>query len=141
MSETDRGQILEVNNAFYRALGTRDIELMKGVWVRNETAGCVHPGWTILRSWESIIQSWESIFDPSDQVDINLSEISLSINKNIAWLTCIQEMIYINREPSMFNLSLSTNIFEKTGDGWLMQVHHASPLPVENYELKERKIQ
>ena len=141
MTDKDREQILEANMAFYKALGTRDIELMKGVWVKDERAGCVHPGWTILRSWESIIQSWESIFDPNDQVDINISDISISINKNMAWLTCVQEMVYINREPSMFNLSLSTNIFEKGENGWLMLIHHASPLPVDNYEVRERKLQ
>lgn len=141
MTDYDREKIIEANTAFYKALGTRDIELMKEVWVKDERAGCVHPGWTILRSWESIIQSWENIFDPNDQVDINISDISININKNIAWLTCIQEMVYINREPSMFNLSLSTNIFEKRDGGWLMLLHHASPLPVENYRIHERKIQ
>ena len=97
----DREQILEVNDIFYRALGTRDLELMKTIWVLEERAGCVHPGWTILRGWENIYQSWENIFDPEDQVDINLSEVKISINNNMGWLTCVQEMVYIKRKNFM----------------------------------------
>ena len=137
----DREQILEVNDIFYRALGTRDLELMKTIWVLEERAGCVHPGWTILRGWENIYQSWENIFDPEDQVDINLSAVNVSINKNMAWLTCVQEMVYIKREPSMFNLSQSTNIFEKRDGKWLMVVHHASPIPIDNYKVEDNSLQ
>ena len=137
----DREQILEVNDIFYRALGTRDLELMKTIWVLEERAGCVHPGWTILRGWENIYQSWENIFDPEDQVDINLSAVKILINKNMAWLTCVQEMVYIKREPSMFNLSQSTNIFEKRDGRWLMVVHHASPIPIDNYKVEDNSLQ
>ncbi len=137
----DKEKILHVNELFYKALGTRNLELMKDIWVMDQRAGCVHPGWTILRSWENIYQSWENIFDPEDQVDINLSEINLNIKNDRAWLTCVQEMVYIKREPSMFNLSQSTNIFEKRDDKWLMVIHHASPIPLDNYKVVDNSLQ
>lgn len=141
MSSPDRDEILRVNNLFYRALGTRDLKLMEKVWINDERAGCVHPGWTILRSWEAIMQSWENVFDPEDQVDINLSSITLNIKGDIAWVTCIQEMTYIKRNPVMFNISQSTNIFEKTELGWEMLIHHASPLPTYQLEEKDTNLQ
>ena len=141
MSEEENSKIIEANRLFYEALGTRNISLMKKVWAIDEKVGCVHPGWTILRSWEAIIQSWENVFDPEDQVDINLSEINIKISDNIAWLTCIQEMVYIKREPLAFNLSQSTNIFEKYEGEWKMVVHHASPLPTDGYDLKDKGLQ
>ena len=137
----DNEEILKVNEMFYKALGTRDLELMKEIWILDERAGCVHPGWTILRSWENIYQSWENIFDPEDQVDINLSQININIKNKRAWLTCVQEMVYIKRDPSMFNLSQSTNIFEKIGDKWFMVVHHASPIPAENFKVTDKNLQ
>jgi hypothetical protein len=137
----DKEQILKVNELFYKALGTRDLKLMKTLWILDERAGCVHPGWTILRSWENIYQSWENIFDPEDQVDINLTKINININNNRAWLTCVQEMVYLKRDLSMFNLSQSTNIFEKIGDKWLMVLHHASPIPVNNYKVVDNSLQ
>ena len=136
----DKEQILKVNELFYKALGTRDLKLMKTLWILDERAGCVHPGWTILRSWENIYQSWENIFDPEDQVDINLTKINININNNRAWLTCVQEMVYLKRDPSMFNLSQSTNIFEKIGGKWLMVLHHASPIPVDNYKVVDPRL-
>lgn len=141
MSSSDRDEILRVNDLFYKALGTRDLKLMEKVWINDERAGCVHPGWTILRSWESIMQSWENVFDPEDQVDINLSSITLNIKGDIAWVTCIQEMTYIKRDPVMFNISHSTNIFEKTESGWQMLIHHASPLPTNDLEVKDANLQ
>ena len=139
MSDNISENILKANKLFYQALGNRDLELMKTVWVNDERSGCVHPGWTVLRSYNAIIQSWENVFDPSDQVDINIYDITLKIKDNLAWLTCIQEMIYINREPVMFNISQSTNIFENTDTGWLMLFHHASPLPINNFDIDEEK--
>ncbi len=126
---TEKENIIKVNDLFYKALGTRDLDLMSTVWVRDRRAGCVHPGWIILRSWEAIHQSWENIFDPEDQVDISISDVSVDIRGNMAWLTCIQQMVYIKRDPVTYNLSLSTNIFEKTANGWMMVIHHASPIP------------
>jgi len=43
----------------------------------------------------------------------------------------------------MMNVSVSTNIFEKTESGWLMVIHHASPIPftAEERESEESKLQ
>ncbi len=141
MSKQETDRILEVNELFYKALGNRDLNLMKQVWVKDQKAGCVHPGWTILRSWDAIMQSWENIFDPLDQVDITLSDIMVSIKKKTAWVTCIQRMTYINRHPVSYNLSQSTNIFEKSNGDWKMVIHHASILPVEQDTPQRKNLQ
>ncbi len=126
-SETE--EILKINKLFYQALGTRDMNLMSLVWKKDQKVGCIHPGWTVIRGWEAIIQNWESIFDPSDQVNITISDVDIEVRENLAWLTCIQIMEYIKRKPVSYNISQSTNIFEKTPEGWLMILHHASPIP------------
>lgn len=141
MAHKDSDEILRVNGLFYEALGTRDIDLMDRVWIKDSRSGCVHPGWTALRNWEAIRQSWESVFDPQDQVDISISNVTVDVRNDVAWVTCLQEMIYIKREPVMFNLSQSTNIFEKKSGRWLMIFHHASPVPVQGYEPENKTIQ
>jgi len=50
-------------------------------------------------------------------------------------------MVYIKRDPVMFNLSQSTNIFEKQNGRWLMIFHHASPITVRGYEPDKKTIQ
>lgn len=141
MAHKDSDEILRVNGLFYEALGTRDLDLMDRVWTKDSRSGCVHPGWTALRNWEAIRQSWESVFDPQDQVDISISNVTVDVRNDVAWVTCLQEMIYIKREPVMFNLSQSTNIFEKKSGRWLMIFHHASPVPVQGYEPENKTIQ
>ena len=141
MAHKDSDEILRVNGLFYEALGTRDLDLMDRVWTKDSRSGCVHPGWTALRNWEAIRQSWESVFDPQDQVDISISNVTVDVRNDVAWVTCLQEMIYIKREPVMFNLSQSTNIFEKKSGRWLMIFHHASPVPVQGYEPDNKTIQ
>lgn len=130
----DKEQILEVNTRFYRALGTRDLELMGTVFVHDERAGCMHPGWVMLKGWEAIRQSWENVFDPEDQLEIKLHNLSLEIEGDAAWVTCIQELTYIKRDPVAMNVSVSTNIFEKNESGWLMVIHQASPMPISAQE-------
>ena len=126
---SDIDQIIEANSRFYEALGERDLELMKTVFVQDERAGCTHPGWIMLRGFDAIIQSWENVFDPEDKLQINLHNVTVDLRGKSAWVTCIQELTYIRRDPVMMNVSVSTNIFEKTDSGWLMLIHHASPVP------------
>jgi len=130
----DKDQILEVNTKFYQALGTRDLELMGTVFVHDERAGCMHPGWVMLKGWEAIRQSWENVFDPEDQLEIKLHNLSVEIEGDAAWVTCIQELTYIKRDPVAMNVSVSTNIFEKNESGWLMVIHQASPMPISAQE-------
>ncbi len=138
-SDSDKDLILEVNERFYRALGARDLELMDTVFVHDERAGCTHPGWVMLRGWEAIRQSWENVFDPEDRLGIKLHNITVDIKGDAAYVTCIQELTYIRRDPVMMNVSISTNIFEKTAAGWLMVIHHASPVPFVTEEKAEKE--
>lgn len=131
---TDQEQVLEVNTRFYQALGTRDLELMGTVFVHDQRAGCMHPGWVMLRGWEAIRQSWENVFNPEDQLEIKLHNLSVEIKGDAAWVTCVQELTYIKRDPVVMNMSVSTNIFEKSDLGWLMVIHQASPMPVSNQD-------
>ncbi len=142
-SQSDKEHVLEVNERFYKALGTRDLDLMGTVFVHDNRAGCTHPGWLMLKGWEAIRQSWENVFDPEDQLQINLHNVTVDIQGNAACVTCIQELTYIRRDPVMMNVSVSTNIFEKTESGWLMVIHHASPIPFvgEDREPDENKLQ
>ena len=140
---SDKDHILEVNSRFYEALGNRDLELMGTVFVHDERAGCTHPGWIMLRGWEAIRQSWENVFDPEDKLDIKLHNVTVDIKGDAACVTCVQELTYIKRKPVMMNISISTNIFERTEAGWLMVIHHASPIPfvTEGTEKEESNLQ
>jgi ketosteroid isomerase-like protein len=137
--DSDKDLVLEVNERFYRALGSRDLSLMDTVFVHDERAGCTHPGWVMLRGWEAIRQSWENVFDPEDTLDIRLHNVTVDVKGDAACVTCVQELTYINRTPVMMNVSVSTNLFERTESGWLMVIHHASPIPIVTEEKEREK--
>jgi len=141
MKDIEKKNIIEVNERFYRALGTRDLELMETVWINGSRASCVHPGWVMFYGWDSIKQSWENVFDPNDQVDIKLSEISIVTRGKTAWLTCIQHLTYISRNPIVINVSQSTNIFELHGSEWLLVLHHTSPIPITEINMPNTTLQ
>ncbi|MGQ0793571.1 MAG: YybH family protein [Deltaproteobacteria bacterium] len=139
---SDYEAVLEVNQSFYKALAARDLALMERVWVKDHTAGCVHPGWIMLQGWEAIRQSWENVFDPEDQLDIKLLNVSAEVRGDVAWVTCVQQITYIKRDPVAVNISQSTNIFERRAGGdWLMTIHHASPIPPSFYQPEETNLQ
>ena len=140
-SQYERERVLKVNARFYEALGSRDLELMDTVWIQDSRAGCVHPGWIMLKGWDALRQSWENVFDPNDQLDIELSNVTVEVKENVAWITCIQKLIYKSRNPVGVNVSQSTNIFELHDSDWLMVIHHASPIPVTDFEIKEESLQ
>lgn len=140
-SNSDREEVLKINGRFYEALATRDLQLMDTVWIKDSRAGCVHPGWIMLQGWQAIRQTWEDVFDPNDHLDIKLSNINVEVKGDVAWVTCVQELIYLKRDPVMMNVSQSTNIFERRESGWLMVLHHASPIPITHYEITETQLQ
>ncbi|MGB7293651.1 MAG: nuclear transport factor 2 family protein [Thermodesulfobacteriota bacterium] len=140
-TDSDREEVSKVNERFYRALGTRDLELMDTVWVRESRAGCVHPGWIMLKGWDALRQSWENVFDPRDQLDVELANVTVEVRGNVAWVTCIQKLIYRSRIPVAVNISQSTNIFERRDSGWLMVLHHASPTPMADFEIEDKSLQ
>ncbi len=138
---SEKKKILKANEDFYEALATRDLEAMKRVWLTDKKVGCIHPGWAIVRNWETIMKNWESLFNPEDQIDIKLSDISLELRGDMAWVTCIQEMVYIKRDPVTFKISQSTNIFAKDSERWFMLIHHASPIIVSSYKPEVPNLQ
>jgi len=140
-TDSEKEEILKVNERFYKALGTRDLKLMDSVWVRDSRAGCVHPGWIMLKGWDALRQSWENVFDPNDQIDIELSNLNIVVKGKVAWVTCLQKLVYTRRDPPGINVSQSTNIFERQDSGWLMVLHHASPIPITDFEVREENLQ
>jgi ketosteroid isomerase-like protein len=139
--DSEQEAVLRVNERFYKALGTRDLQLMDSVWVRESRAGCVHPGWIMLKGWDALRLSWENVFDPRDQVEVELSNVIVEVRGNVAWITCIQKLKYKSRTPVGINISQSTNIFERHDSGWLMVLHHASPIPIADFEVEGESLQ
>ena len=134
-------QILKVNETFYNALETGNLELMEEIWVKDSRAKCVHPGWPLLFGWESIKQSWKTIFDTGGPLKIQTSNISVEISGNLAWLTCLEHISLLATNKVHRVIAQATNIFELHGTRWFIVHHHASSLPTLTGSISEEELQ
>ena len=89
---TDPDQVVEANLKFYFALESLDVDLMEEVWATDASAICVHPGRERLAGWETIRASWEQIFQNSTFMRVDVSEVSVEVQGNVAWVTCLENI-------------------------------------------------
>ena len=122
-------EILNVNENFYQAFNRGDLDLMKSVWAQNDSVVCIHPGWEVLRGFDVIIQSWEKIFVGSENLEIKLSEIKVSGDGGMVWVSCQENLFAMSMSGVQVSKVHATNLFEKVRDQWKMVLHHASSVP------------
>lgn len=119
-------QVAKANEGFYRAFETLDVKAMENVWAKASYIQCGHPGWQILRGWDAVIESWRRIFENTPAIGFLLSDVSIEIRNNMAWVT-LYENITSSVEGQMVSATvLTTNIFENGTDGWRLIHHHGS---------------
>ena len=121
--------IIAANEGFYKAFNARDLDAMKNVWDSHEKVTCIHPGWVPLNGLESIIDSWEGIFKNSGNMDIQITDISVTASEGLAWVSCVEKLYTIATHGVLASKVFSTNLFQLNEGNWKMIMHHASPLP------------
>ena len=126
----DRAAIAETNRNFYRALAARDMRMMDQVWLHAEWVGCVHPGWALLVGWKNIRQSWVDIFAGGQHLQIMPSQVVMHIEKDLAWVTCTENITAHDEGEWHYSMATATNLFQRVNNEWKLIHHHASPMPV-----------
>ncbi|MEP7198667.1 MAG: nuclear transport factor 2 family protein, partial [Chloroflexota bacterium] len=125
----DRAQIAETNRNFYRAMRTGDMRLMEQVWLHADWVGCVHPGWPLLVGWPNIRHSWTQIFAGGQSLHIMPSQVVMHIEKDLAWVTCVENITAHEENAWQHSVATATNLFQRANDEWRMIHHHASAMP------------
>ncbi|MDX2096340.1 MAG: nuclear transport factor 2 family protein [Leptolyngbyaceae cyanobacterium bins.59] len=120
--------VLDVNQAFYRAFEKKDITAMGEVWSKGTATLCVHPGWDVLRGWESIGGSWERIFRNTSYLEIDTDIITTEIHGDLAYVVLMEKVLQVSGGRRTNARSLATNVFEQLGQRWYLVHHHASPV-------------
>lgn len=116
--------VLAANRAFYEAHEARDLAAMRLVWEHSDRAVCVHPGWPILRTWPMIERSWQRIFAGPGRNQFIITNEAVAVNGDLAWVTVDENLV----DGGMTGTVAATNVFVRDGDGWLLVVHHGSPV-------------
>jgi ketosteroid isomerase-like protein len=123
---SDSADVQEANAAFYRAFEALDVADMDRVWAHGEHVRCVHPGWPLLRGWDAVRSSWQRIFDSTTEMRFTLSEVTVNVTGDVAWVTCTENILSEVGDRVSVTAILATNLFERAGTRWLLVHHHAS---------------
>lgn len=123
---SEEQEIAAANESFYRAFESLDIKNMEKVWARQDSIQCGHPGWRMLRGWQTVMESWRRIFENTPAIRFVLTDVSIEVRGDLAWVT-LYENLNSSVEGQNINATiLTTNIFEKGAGGWRMIHHHGS---------------
>jgi uncharacterized protein (TIGR02246 family) len=130
--------VAAANVAFYRALEARDIDTMAQIWLHDESASCVHPGWHRLDGWEEIQRSWENIFANSRPWTVACEDIRIAVAGDLAWVTCVEVITPFGANGGEDAARMqATNLFGRVDGEWRLVHHHASPSPTEEADEDE----
>ena len=120
------------SKAFYSALAVLDNgEAMEKVWAHTPYVTYVGPrSKTIIVGWDAQKKYWADNNKLFAQRDVTLSDQHIHANGNLAW-----EMGQESGKAKMKDGKdappdyIVTNVYEKTGDRWLIVSHHVQPKP------------
>lgn len=121
-------EVTRANQDFYAAFESLDIARMDRIWAHQEYVTCIHPGWTLRVGWPAVRDSWVLIFNNTFSMKFDLTEIQIQVAGDLAWVICTENITSQQGEATLESRVLATNLYEKTGERWLIIHHHGSPV-------------
>jgi ketosteroid isomerase-like protein len=112
--------VLEVNEAFYRAFAARDADAMARLWAERLPVACIHPGWDVLAGREEVLASFRTILGGAEPPALSCSVAQAHVLGSVAFVTC-HELLPGGRLAA-------TNVFAREGGAWRMVHHQATPI-------------
>jgi len=148
MKRSDVDAVEAANTAIYDAFETGDIDLMGALWLDDgsvddiDEVTCVHPGWAPVGGRGAVLRSWSMIMANTAYIQFFLTDVQVQVSGDIAVVTCGENILTgmggagetgdADDDESAPGFAggraVATNIFRRTGDGWRLWVHHASPV-------------
>ena len=123
---TAEQEVTEANAGFYRAFETLKLDAMELVWAKDADIQCGHPGWRILRGWGPVMESWKRIFENTPSMTFELTDVKVEVRGELAWVTLYENLNSTIEGQNYSAAILTTNMFQKTSEGWRMILHHGS---------------
>ncbi|MEC4591448.1 MULTISPECIES: nuclear transport factor 2 family protein [Nitrospirillum] len=118
--DTDVQDVLAANRRFYRAFADRDVAGMEALWAQDRDVRCVHPGWPVLSGREPVMRSWRELLGNPRSPGVRHQSEQATVCGDIGWVVC---------EEFVANTALVvTNLFARSGGGWQMIHHQATPI-------------
>ena len=129
--EGSREELLGANRSFYESLEKFDLPAMKTLWHRGPGVRCIHPGWEAINGYDAIIESWDQVFRNTGWMRVTPTDVSTWRLGELGLVYCAENITAKHDDEVGVAVTMATNVFRQTDEGWRMVLHHASPAPVE----------
>ncbi len=116
----------EMEQQFYEALQQGDVERLMAIWSDDDDIACVHPGGSRLVGPRAIRASFESLFN-NGPIEAEPHHVRRMQTHSTAVHSVVERLRVITDAGPQTAWVLATNVYVKTGLGWRLVVHHASP--------------
>ena len=116
----------EIEQQFYEALQRADIEALMAVWSDDDEIVCVHPGGPRVVGPAAIRAAFEAIF-ANGAVAVRPQKVRRLQSLNCAVHSVLERIEIPTDEGPQTAWVVATNVYVKSGAGWAMAAHHASP--------------
>lgn len=116
----------EIEQQFYEALQRADIEALMAVWSDDDEVVCVHPGGPRVVGTAAIRAAFEAIF-ANGAIAARPEKVRRLQTMNCAVHSVLERIEIPTDEGAQTAWVVATNVYVKSGGGWAMAAHHASP--------------
>ncbi len=120
-----------VHEAFHEAMSNEDIELMSQIWIHDNSARLIPPNSVeILVGWEAAKTAYQGTFANVEMVSLSMKDVEVFAGPEFAWIVDVHELQMRPTEdgPLVSATVLSTSVYRKVDDSWLLTHIHASPI-------------
>lgn len=136
-------EVLAVHRAFYDAVETGDLDLMRSLWVDDPATSCVHPGAEPLRGTGPVLRSWTLLMANVGYIQFFLTDIDVTLlpaggtasESAVAVVTCTENILSDQgMEESVESFTggkaVCTSILVRRAgaEPWRLWSRHASPV-------------
>ena len=119
--------VLFVNESFYEAFKSRDMDTMDELWARDTSVACIHPGWRALTTRDDVMESWRDILASDGVPDVSCRGAKAFMSGETAFVVCY--------EVIGGGVLVATNLFRKENGTWRIIHHQAGPCDLPSTEL------
>ncbi len=133
MKKTTYTSPQDAEAAFYEALAAGNLDAMMDVWAEDEELVCVHPGGHRLVGFDQVRASWAEMMGSGQRLQVRISD-PVYIQSMMLSVHSLHEIISAPGQARGQAVA-AINVYFRTGTGWRMVAHHASPVP----QVRERQ--
>lgn len=127
----DKADVLAANTQVEQAFSKLDVKAIEASWAQDGSVSVIHPSSKApILGWEAVQKTYADHPVRYKDFSVAMNNPQVTTNGNVAWVIGIEKVYAHRANGDVLDISaLTTNIFEKRGDKWLLVHHHASRMP------------